>query len=439
MTSDFHPGNKFASIHQKKEQELRSLNFQLAYTSPAVIESDPMTHRLMTILSPEFQDFLHANQHVEVTRLLLSPAPVDVKEAAEQITSKRKAKDKLSAWFAAESVVFPPPLSVEQSSSQQAADYKSGLISGDVLVDLTGGMGVDCLALSRRFRKTIYVEQDQWLCTLFRHNQQQLNDNPIQVENATAEDFLHSFRGRATLYIDPARRNAHQQKVFRFEDCSPDLTQLLGLLRSRADQVLVKAAPLIDLTLGIHQLQYVKEVHVVSIRNEVKEVLFLLDFAFQDEPEIHCVNLGNEPTVFRFKQQDEKKISPHHGPLKKYLYEPYSAILKAGAFKSISLVYPVQKLNANTHLYTSESYLADFPGRRWEVIASGIKKNVLKNLLPSGKANVITKNYPLKPEELKKKLKLKDGGENYIVGFRDEQDKPQLVLASSIKQKKGSE
>lgn len=387
--------------------------------------------KVQFLSSGSAQGFILQNAQEDVQHLLLNP-PVDLKEhikdLADQILSRRKAKDKLPNWLAKEAIVFPPPLSVEQSSSQAAAAYKSKLISGKNLIDLTGGMGVDCLALGQVFTHTTYVERDEWLCTLFQHNQDILTDKEITVVNATAEDFLKDFQGKATFFIDPARRDIHKNKVFRFSDCTPNLIEILPVFKEKADQVLVKAAPMIDLTQGITELGNVKQIHVLSIKNEVKEVLFLVDFKCKGEPEIHCVNLNEDQKTFRFLLSEEKEAPLTHDPIKKYLYDPNSSILKAGGFKSVAMQYPVQKLGASTHLYTSADLIGDFPGRRFEVIKAHLQKKDIKKLLPDGKANVLAKNYPLKPEELKKKFNLKDGGEFFLIGYRDTDKKPSLLV-----------
>lgn len=389
-----------------------------------------LAKRLAEITSPPFQSFLRENQDGDVTKLLLSKSASDVKEAANQIVSRRKAKDKLPDWIRAKSLVFPPPLSVEQSSSQRAAAYKSNLISGKHLVDLTGGMGVDCLALSKQFDKTTYVEQDPWLCAVFEHNQKILASKEISVLNTTAENYLANFSGKATFFIDPARRDAHNKKVFRFKDCTPDLTSMLGLLKEKSDQVLIKAAPLIDLTHGVKELEHVKAIHVLSIKNEVKEVLFKLDFGVQEEPVIHCVNLNDTNPIFSFKQSEEKETTLVCDEVKKYLYDPNSSILKAGGFKSVAVKYSLQKLSPNTHLYTSDERLDNFPGRRFHVMKSRLKKSEIKSLIPEGKVNTFVKNYPLSAEALKSQYKLTDGGDLFLIGYRDLNNKPDLLLCS---------
>ncbi len=388
-----------------------------------------MSDRLALLTSASFRAFLEENKDAEVTRLLLSTSRLqtELREAADQILSRRKAKDKLPALYSNPAVVFPPPLSVEQSSSQQAAEYKKKLISGDHLIDLTGGMGVDCLALSEGFLKTTYVEQNPWLCEVFTHNST-LFRKPIEVVNEDSEAFLSTYSGRAYFFIDPARRDAEKKKVFRFEDCSPNIISLLPLFREKAIKVLIKAAPLVDISYVVAALGSVLEVHVLSIQNECKEVLFLLDFEFKGEPRIVVVNLHHEKEdSFSFFASKEQQATADFSEPLSFLYEPNAAIRKAGAFKSIALAYGLRKIAPNTHLYTSSELISDFPGRIFEVLHPNLLRPEIPNAFPDGRANVISKNHPLTPEEIRKKFKLKDGGESYLIAFRDQFEKGRML------------
>lgn len=387
------------------------------------------------LTSTEVVDFIYAHEYTDPQKLLLNPPgqfKAHIKDIVDQIISRGKARTKLPEWYHSEGVIFPPPLSIEQSSSYSTGNYKAQLITGNHLIDLTGGMGIDTLTLSKKFSEAIYVEQSKWLCKVFEHNSKLLSKKHIEVHNTSAEEFLAEYREKATFFIDPARRDEHQKRVFRFEDCSPNVVELLPVFKEKADQVLIKAAPLIDLTLAIDSLQYVSQVHIVAVKNEVKEVLFLLEFDEAREPLVTCVNLETKHPALNFLLSKEKQIHLTFGQLKKYLYDPNTSILKAGAFKTICEYYPLNKIAANTHLYTSEQLINSFPGRTFEVIDAEVNKKTIKKLLPDAKANVLTKNYPLKPEELKKQLKIKDGGEYFIVGFRDLSNKTQLCLVKPV-------
>ncbi|MFT6868283.1 MAG: 16S rRNA G966 N2-methylase RsmD [Cyclobacteriaceae bacterium] len=393
-----------------------------------------MSSRLNRLTSEASIKFVKDNENADVNQLLLGKVPngIDIKEAADQILSRRKAKDKLPAWHACHQLVFPPPLSLEQSSSEKTAAYKKNLLQGNHLIDLTGGLGVDLITLSSQFQKTTHVEIDPWLSELFAHNAKKLSQNNIVSLNLSAEDFLSQFEGRATFFIDPARRSDDKKKVFLFQDCSPNVIELMEQFRQKGESVLIKAAPMIDITLGIKQLEHVKQVHVLSLNNECKEILFLLDFDFSGTPNIHCINLRQDQVdQFVFDSEKEKIAHVNFSDVKKYLYEPNASIRKAGAFKSIGEYYQLEKIAVNTHLYTSEDLDVDFPGRIFEVIGLVTKKNI-KSLFPNEKANVISKNHPMTADQLKNKFGLKDGGDLFLIGFRDQNNKTSLIACQKI-------
>jgi hypothetical protein len=366
-----------------------------------------------------------------VKKLMLNP-PSNLKgniaAIADQILSRQKIKQKLPDWYANMDLVMPPPISTEQSSSTATAKYKANLLKGERLIDLTGGMGIDTLTLSANFHEVTYVEQNLVLCETFKHNASIFSENSITIFNGQAEDYLKTFKGRADFFIDPARRDENQKKVFHFENCTPNVLEMLPVFRQSANAVLIKAAPMIDITLGISQLQYVKEVHVVSLKNEVKEILFLLDFQHMQPTKIVAVNLESEHSAFEFTIADEKNQDVSTGDTQQFLYDPNSSIMKAGAFKSIAHRYGLKKLSANTHLYTSQSLVENFPGRVFEVIHRDTTKKELKKILIDSKANVICKNYPIKADALKQQLGLKDGGDWFIIGLRDNSNKTSLVI-----------
>ncbi len=384
---------------------------------------------------PEVRSFIQANEHRDVQKLVLNP-PRQFKDhitlLADQIISRRKLKNKLPEWVESEAIL-PPPLSAEQASSSETAHYKSQIVHGEHLVDLTGGTGVDTLALSSGFNQVEYVEPNEWLCKLFGHNQKVFSDKLITIHQATAKKFLESFEGKSSFFIDPSRR-VDSKKVFRLEDCIPNLSEILPLLREKGTEVLIKLSPMIDLSEGIGQLPYVKAVHVVSVKNECKEVLFHLDFAEnKSSPTVNCVNIQKDrQDLFQFTMGSEKETKATLGDPKKYLYDANASILKAGAFNSAAEQFRLDKIAPNTHLYTSDRLVENFPGRCFLVIESELKPKAIKERIPEKKANIITKNYPMSSEALGKKLKIKDGGDDYVLGFRTKDGKPKLILCERI-------
>ena len=384
---------------------------------------------------PEVRSFIQANEHGDVQKLLLNP-PKQFKDhitlLADQIISRRKLKNKLPEWVESEAIL-PPPLSAEQASSTETAHYKSEIFHGKHLVDLTGGTGVDTLALSPGFKQVEYVEPNNWLCKLFEHNQKVFSDKPITIHQATAEQFLKSLEGRSAFFIDPSRR-VDSKKVFRLEDCVPDLTRILPILRDKGTDMLIKLSPMIDITEGIRQLSHVKAVHVVNVKNECKEVLFHLDFALTtDTPSVICINLNNnQKDLFQFSYENEKKAQVHYSGPKMYVYDANTSILKAGAFNAVASQFQLEKIAPNTHLYTSDHLVENFPGRCFKVIESELKPKAISRLIPNKKANIMAKNYPLSSESLGKKLNLKDGGDDYVLGFRTKEGKPKLILCKRV-------
>ncbi len=384
-------------------------------------------------MTSEQKKFIQENVAADVNRLLLNP-PSDfkseIKFLAEQIQSRQKAKGKLPTWVENFDLTFPPPLSIEQCSSEQTANYKSGLIKGQLLVDLTGGMGVDCLALSENFEQTIYVESRADLCDRFGRNAEILG-RKIDVKNQSAEKFLSEFSSpeKTFFFIDPARRDEQAKKVFRFADCTPDVNELLNDFKKNAAKVLIKASPLIDLKQGLSELSHVVEIHVVSVKNECKEILFLLDFEKQPhEPIIKTINLTKRTERFDFTFSEEQFAESEFGSVDEVLLIPNSSILKAGAFKSVGQSFGLKKLAVSTHLYTSERPIENFPGRQFTILEKQVDKKVLKTYGVESRVNVITRNHPNSPEQILKKFKLKEGGDLYIIGFRDQRSKPQAAL-----------
>ena len=373
-------------------------------------------------VSAETLQYIKEHVHDDVRLLALQAKKfpeVDMAFAVTQIAGRQIASVKLPTWAAESDLFYPRHLSMEQCSSEATALYKSGLVHGDTFADLTGGFGVDCSFLSRRFRTSHYVERQSELCDLARHNFPLLGLN-IEVHHQDGVSYLQQMQPVDCIYLDPARRDGHGGKTVAISDCEPDLCQLEELLVTKARTVLVKLSPMLDLSLALKELRYVREVHIVTVQSECKELLLLLrkDSA-ESEVAIHCVQLlvGGEQRRYVFTQEQERcadcPLAPAVGA---YLYEPNASILKAGAYRSLTQAYPVKKLHASSHLYTSDSLVTDFPGRTFNVMAVvGFGKKELKNLLGGlEKANLTIRNFPSSVAELRKRLKLKEGGDDYL-------------------------
>ena len=250
---------------------------------------------------------------------------------------------------------------MEQCSSEETAHYKASLVGGNQMVDLTGGFGVDTYFLSKSFRSAKYVEKDQRLSKQATHNFDQLRAD-ISVFNTKAEVFLDSMDSVDLIYLDPARRDLNSRKVFQLEDCAPNVIELLSDMLIKSKRVLIKLAPLLDVKSALRDLNHVSQVLVIAVKNEVKELLFDIESDFIGETEVRCVNLKRgEEQEFCFLYSAEEALHAEPNKLERYLYEPNASILKAGAFKSIGNRFNLRKLDPNTHLYTSNSLISDFP------------------------------------------------------------------------------
>lgn len=354
----------------------------------------------------------------------------------QQVEGRERTADKLPTFAAIEDWWYPVRLSCEQCSSELTARYKASLVSGATMVDLTGGYGVDTYFLSERFAHTDYVEQNEELCRIAAHNFSLIdNRKSIIVHNSSAEAFLKTAGQYDLIFMDPARRDSHGGKVFRLADCTPNVVELLPTLLAHGKRLIIKLSPMLDLTQAVKELSQVTwDVHIVAIKNEVKELLLVSGGTGQ----ITAIDLAEPEKAFVYTKEQETNcpLAINPSPFA-FIYEPNAAILKAGAYKLVAERFGLHKLDVNTHLYASDTLVENFPGRIWR-IQSPITKNEVNRApvaenhqLPISQANVLTRNYPLTPEQLKKKYRLKDGGDSYLIGCRVN-GKPTLYTAERI-------
>ena len=345
--------------------------------------------------------------------------PFDLKIAVQQIAARQKAEKKLPSWTKNLGLIFPASISVEQSSSEQTAAFKSEGLSGNCFIDLTGGFGVDFFYLSRGFEKGVYCEQQAELFQISQHNLSTLNPDKFEFVEGDGLKFLQKTTQHFDLiYADPARRGTGNQKLYRLQDCEPNVVDTWSLLQNKSNSILLKASPMLDLSHAWAELPDLQKITVVSVRNEVKELLLHWEKANEGAPRmISVVDLDGGFSPFEFEPREEEQAHSAFAEAGNYLIEPLAGILKAGAFSLFGAHFGLKKLERNSHLYTSESFTRGIPGRVFEVIQEiSPKKPVIRTLFPSGKANVICRNYVTGAEELKKKLGLKDGGEEYLIG-----------------------
>ena len=355
----------------------------------------------------------------------------------QQIDGRQRTQDKLPTFALMDDWWYPVRLSCEQCSSEVAARYKAQLIAQyfpseqsmtGVITDLTGGYGVDIYFMSEHANQAHYVERNEELCRIATHNFRHTRPQ-LKIHHTDALSFLNQMSPSDVIYIDPARRDQHGGKVFRLEDCEPNVIDILPLLSAKSKLLMIKLSPMLDITQALHSLSGQWDVHIVAIKNEVKEVL-LLSKTDNTTPMIHAVNITPSNTYsFTFTQEEEKHAQlPPYSPLISpyiYIYEPNVAILKAGAYKLVAQRYGLTKMAQHTHLYFSEQLIENFPGRIWQII--DINPKQLRDI----RANILTRNYPITPDQLRKKSKIKDSDTHTLIGARLG-DKPTLFLCKKI-------
>ena len=408
----------------------------------------------------------HINDDVRDLALKAARYPdVDMADALVQIKGYQAIKQKVPAWYACESLQFPPTLSLEQSSSEATARYKAALLDAFLPmesrkkgVDLTGGLGVDAYFLSETFDEYVYVERQELLCQLARHNFSQLDRGQISVQCAEAEEYLRSMQPVDFIFLDPARRDDKGKKVFALQDCTPDVSALFSSLSKKCRLLMIKLSPMLDISLALRQLVSVAACHVLALDNDCKELLLCCRFendashgsldGASSEVRIHTCNLLSKRNLaqeFAFTREEESQAIcrfaslgasssaslgasssaslgtsvasvGENGLAGHFLYEPNVALLKAGAYKILSQRFDLQKLHLNTHLYVSAVLQADFPGRVFKIVEalSPSAKETKKRLQSLQQVNVATRNYPESVETIRKKYRIKEGGQLYL-------------------------
>ncbi len=384
------------------------------------------------ILNTKVQEFIK-NYSETTTKLAFSGSPFDtitVQELIQQIESRRKAENKLPSWYKTEKIYYPPKLNLEQTSSEITATYKAIIVKGKLLADITGGFGVDSYFFSKSFEKVHHFEIDQELSKIADYNFEMLEAKNIEcfAENGL---FALSKNIYDVIYADPSRRQNTGGKVFILKDCTPNIPDNLTDLLKNCKVLLLKTSPMLDITVGLSELKHVFEIHIVAVSNEVKELLWILKKDFEGSPIIKTINFATDKReIFDF-EWDKKANAIYSQPLR-FLYEPNAALMKSGAFELLSDAFKIKKIHKHTHLYTSES-LREFPGRRFVIEKCfPYSKTEIKKNIDFGKANVATRNFPETVEILRKKWKIKEGGEVYLFFITDLEGKKQVLICSKV-------
>jgi hypothetical protein len=404
-------------------------------------------------------DFIRAHADDDVRQLALKGTKdpgVDLTFALDQIAGRQTARRKLPSWAAADGVVFPPHLSMEQCSSEPTARYKRRMVDGDWrkengeglrvgasagmwrMVDLTGGFGVDFSFMAPAFDEAVYVERQSTLCEIARHNFKILGIK-AEVVCCDGVEYLRQMPHANLIYIDPARRDDHGQRTYGMSDCTPDVIALRDLLLEKADRVLIKLSPMLDWSKAVQDLSLsptthhpspcVREVHIVSVGNECKELLLVLEnrgVGRENEgPTLFCVN---DDTVFTVtpspithhpspNTQHPSPITHHPSPITHHLlYEPNASIMKAGCFAEVADAFGLSQLAPNSHLFMGDTLVDSFPGRMFEVerVTTLNKRDLREALSGLTQANISVRNFPLSVAQLRQRLKLREGGSTYI-------------------------
>ena len=396
------------------------------------------------------EEFIKLHERDDVRQLALkahSVEGIDLPYCLDQIAGRQMAMRKLPSWAAVDSIVYPPHISMEQCSSEQTALYKKSILDrlhsstfnlhSSTYIDLTGGFGVDFSFMSRGFSKAVYVERQQHLCDVARYNFGCLVLDNVEVVCDEAESYLASCTKADVIYLDPARRDIHGAKTYAISDCTPDVITLLPLLLKKSRLVMIKLSPMLDWRKAVADLgeENIVEVHIVSVDNECKELLIILSSVKDSSSSLYCVNISNASIssinlpLFgqsssgkcQFVRQDKSDMLDV-SDVPAFLYEPNASIMKAGCFDILCDRYPgLIKIAPNSHLFVSDTEISDFPGRIFSIKKTTTmnKKELRLALAGITSANIATRNFPMSVAELRKRLKLKDGGDTYIFATTD--------------------
>ncbi|MDR1779516.1 MAG: SAM-dependent methyltransferase [Tannerella sp.] len=386
--------------------------------------------------------FIKEHQNADVVQLLLAAnryPDVDVRFAATQIAARQHIKDKLPLWYDNDRLLFPSLLAVEQCSSELTALYKSDLLDGEKFIcDLTGGLGVDTYFFSQRTDNVLYVENDKPCFNTAMYNFGILQATNIEGHCGCAYSFIKQMPKTNMLYIDPSRRSNYRKRLFSLKDCCPNITVLLPQMLLLAPKIIAKLSPMLDLKHTLELLPETAEIHVIAVKNECKELLFVIKRgAAPDNPTIYCVNFISEMDrqVFVFGINDERQAQCEvNSRILSYIYEPNVAILKAGGFKLIAQQYGVAKLHINSHLYTSDEILPAFPGRIFRVervyrFNTATCRQIRKDI---PKANLTARNFPLTVNDLRHRISVLEGGDDYIFATTTDADGKILIHCRKI-------
>ena len=371
---------------------------------------------------------IHADEDVRQLAFLGKKNPeVDMAYALDQIAGRQKARVKIPSWASIDGIVYPPHISMEQCSSEQTARYKARIAgNGEKIVDLTAGFGVDMAFMSAGFKQAVHVEMQPQLCAISSENYKCLGLNHVQVVCNDGVGYLHQMEHADLIFIDPARRDQHGARTYGIADCTPNVLEIIDEMLQKADRVMIKLSPMLDWQKTVADVGNVSQVHIVSVGNECKELLLEVKKGKDEKVKVFCVN---DDQVFSYEIGETHPFtpSPLHSftpsPLHSFtfLYEPNASVMKAGCFNLISHRFGITQPDANSHLFLSDKLVEGFPGRGFviERVSTMNKRELKEALAGIDKANIAVRNFPLSVADLRKRLKLKDGGDVYIFATTD--------------------
>lgn len=355
---------------------------------------------------------------------------------AEQVDGWNRLAVKVPSWCEADGLCFPFPLAIQQCSSEAVARWRASLVCGDSLLDLTGGLGVDCFFMGSGLQTVTYVDADERAVSAARNNFSILGRDNTRFVCASAEDYLRDRKDAvSTIFIDPARRSSSGGRVFRIADCSPDVSRLADKMLSVADVVLIKLSPLLDVSLAVSQVPAVSDIYAIGHSGECKDLMLRLSKAACGAPELHAVNIGKggEVSCFSFTKEEEFEAQNETGAeiyVGMYLFEPSPVIMKMAPFRLIAKRYGLRQIAPSTHIFVSSAFVANFPGRRF--VVRGVFDNTKRGLAALKKqcheASIVVRNFPVKAEELRRKLGLKESDHSFLFGVTDSESHKLLLL-----------
>ncbi len=385
------------------------------------------------LLQPEVRAYLQEHEHTPLHAFILKGSPfkdITIQELAQQLEGKRKAKNKLPLWYNTAGILYPPKLNIEQTSSEATASYKASIMQGTNLADGTGGFGIDAYHFAQVNKQVTHIEMDASLSKLAQSNARALQQENIDF---IVGDSIHYFESCDkyfdTIFLDPGRRTDTKGKVFMLKDCLPNVPLYKNLLLSKCDTLWIKTSPILDIAAGIEELRSVTEIHIVAVKNEVKELLWKLSPQPCKDIKFTVVNLQSPDPVVSFTHSESLTTQAIIDHPQQYLYEPNSALMKSGAFAWVSSFFNLSKLHEHSHLYTSQE-LITFPGRSFSIDQVVPYSKKIAKQLGLTKANITTRNFPMQVDAIRKKLKIKDGGDTYLF-FTTLEDGSKVVISTT--------